>query len=474
MSSTRTPSPDALLFAGLLGLVVWVPLPLGSNRPWAWAILEIWVYLLAVLWLFALVRGRVALTPVFRFARVPLLLLALWIAYVGMQIVPLPISWLASISPEAARAHAAAVFPGPAPAYATISVDPHVTAEGWLKSLAYALVFALVLLLARKRSRVKQLALALVLGGLCQATYGSLMTLSGAEYGFFYRKDSYLGVATGTFVNRNHLAGYLEMCLAVGIGMLIATLEEARGMGWRQRLRDVAQLFVSAKIRLRLSLAVMVIALVLTHSRMGNMAFFGSMLVASAAGFALSRYATRPAMILLASLMLIDLAIVGTWFGVEKVVDRIGHTTMAAELRDEVYSYAAEQWKDHLFVGSGLGTFYAVFPRYRGGDVAAYYDHAHNDYLQFGAETGVVGITLLGLLVASSLGAALLAQYRRRDPLMRGLGFAGVMGITAILIHSATDFNLQIPANAMTFMILLALAWIALYFKSAFPSEAAP
>ena len=46
---------------------------------------------------------------------------------------------------------------------------------------------------------------------------------------------------------------------------------------------------------------------------------------------------------------------------------------------------------------------------------------------------------------------------------MRGMSFACVMGVTAILIHSWVDFNLQIPANACYFMVLLALGWIALY-----------
>jgi hypothetical protein len=43
------------------------------------------------------------------------------------------------------------------------------------------------------------------------------------------------------------------------------------------------------------------------------------------------------------------------------------------------------------------------------------------------------------------------------------MSFACVMGVTAILIHSAVDFNLQIPANAALFMVLLALGWISLY-----------
>jgi O-antigen ligase len=118
-------------------------------------------------------------------------------------------------------------------------------------------------------------------------------------------------------------------------------------------------------------------------------------------------------------------------------------------------------WRDYPVFGSGLGSFPVVFPRYSGSATALAYTHAHNDYLEFGAEAGAVGLSLLGLMVLLSFAAALRAQQLRRDPLMRGLSFAAMMGILALMIHSAADFNLQIPANALTFMLLLAFAWIS-------------
>ena len=66
-----------------------------------------------------------------------------------------------------------------------------------------------------------------------------------------------------------------------------------------------------------------------------------------------------------------------------------------------------------------------------------------------------------------SFAAALRAQYLRRDPVMRGVSFAAMMGILALMIHSSVDFNLQIPANALTFMQLLAFAWISLFHAPA-------
>jgi hypothetical protein len=41
------------------------------------------------------------------------------------------------------------------------------------------------------------------------------------------------------------------------------------------------------------------------------------------------------------------------------------------------------------------------------------------------------------------------------------MGLASIMAIVALLMHSFTDFNLHIPANAATFMVVMALAWVS-------------
>jgi O-antigen ligase len=214
-------------------------------------------------------------------------------------------------------------------------------------------------------------------------------------------------------------------------------------------------------MRLRLALAVMVIALVLSRSRMGNTAFFVSMLVTGGIGLLLSKRAPRSMVMLIATLVVIDIFIVGAYFGVERVVERIEQTQLENERPEAVLAHAV--WKEYPVFGSGLGSFRVVFPRYRGPDLSEFYTHAHNDYVEFASETGIVGISLLGLLVLMSFIAALRAQYVRGDPLLRGISFGSMMGIIALMIHSAVDFNLQIPANALTFMLVLAFAWISLY-----------
>jgi putative inorganic carbon (HCO3(-)) transporter len=109
-------------------------------------------------------------------------------------------------------------------------------------------------------------------------------------------------------------------------------------------------------------------------------------------------------MLFLASLVVLDVLIVGTWFGVDQVAQRIQATevttnaenVLPTEDRDEVSRAALPYLKDFMLTGSGGGSFYVVFPRYHNDKLNGFYDFAHNDYVQIAAETGVMGLLLCG------------------------------------------------------------------------------
>jgi O-antigen ligase len=448
------PAANRWLFVFYLALLVWAPIPLGSNRPWAWAILELWVFALAIWWLLDFARGKARPGAALKAAWPALVCAALWLGYVWLQLLPLPFELLQLLSPEAARAHAAASTV--APAAAPLTLDQSGTLAGALKSAAYVAFFVLSLALLGRHERIAAAAYALVVSGFAQAMYGGLASLS--EPGM---------AAHGSFVNRNHYSAYLVMCLSVGLGILISSLTGEAAHTWKQFFRNTVAWILSPRMLLRLALVVMVIALVLTHSRMGNTSFFVSLLIAGSIGLLLAKRASRSMVVLIASLVVIDIFIVGAYFGVQKVIDRIEQTTMETEDRGDNARDTLRMWKDYPLFGAGLGSFHVVFPRYPQQDLGELYTHAHNDYLEFAAETGVVGISLLGLLVFTSFLAALRAQMIRRDRLMRGISFGAMMAIIALGMHSTADFNLQIPANALTFMLLLAFAWISLFHDRA-------
>lgn len=455
---------EGAVFWAFLALLIWVPIPFGSNVPWAWAALEAASYVLLAAWLLLWGFGRAKFPEWLGKAWPAFVLLGAWLVLQSLYVVPLPAGWVEALSPEAARVQRTVEDLGVTRSRMTLSIDPSASMGNLLRTSAYLCIFFLALVLLNGRRRIQTALRVLVGGAVLMAIFAVLLHLSEATIDWFGYPVPHAGSARGTYYNRNHFAGYLEMTSALGIGLLLAGLSDRRAESWKQLARHTLEWILSPKMILRLSLCILVIALTTTHSRMGNTAFFASLLVAGVIGIALSRRATRNTVVLLASLVVLDLFIVGSWFGVEKLAQRIEQTTTEEyHTREEPAAYTLPLIKDYAPFGAGPGSFYVIFPKYRPEGVVGLFDHAHNDYAQFAAESGPLGLAILGLLVAWTLGAALAAQWQRRDPLMRGISFACVMGVTAILIHSWVDFNLQIPANASYFMVLLALGWISLH-----------
>ena len=421
--------------------------------------MEMWILVLAVVWLIQYFRGKAGFNRSFVRAwpvTACLLVTTLWVI---VQTLPLPAGLLGLLSPQSLDIHSMTQ------SYPSLSLDVHATRQSALKTLCYLLLFCLTLLLINDKHRIKLLAQVIVLGGVFQASYGALMTLSGLEYGFFIEKEAYRGVATGTFINRNHLAGYLEMCLAVGVGLMLAELSTRAAADWRDSARRLLRTLLGSKALVRLALVVMVIGLVLTHSRMGNTAFFVSLTAVGGFYLLAVRSITRNTMIFFGSLLVIDLLVIGNFFGIEEVVERLQQTSVEGEARVDVFRDSLSIVRDYPLTGTGAGSFYSTYPMYDSGNTGfGFYRHTHNDYLQFASELGLPAFALLGFGVLASLWAAIRAQLTRRDRLLQGMGFAATMGIVALLIHSAVDFNLQIPANAAMFIILMALAWVCRYW----------
>ena len=421
-----------------LVLIFLLPLPYGLVPDWAWTVAGVAVFTLLAFELKGLSSEQSKLqlenpnVPIaFHRATVPLVLI--W----GVQFWALIQWYFFSLSP-----------------FDSLMSLP----EGFF----YAGLFTLALLMINTQKRTEQVIWAVVLAAGFQAMYGSVMTLTGLEYGLFIQKEHYKGVATGTYVNRNHLAGYLELAIALGVGLLLAQTADYKG-SVRQRLRQFVRMLLSSKVLLRLLLAILVIALVLTRSRMGNTAFFASLMVTGAIALFMMRNKTKSTTILLGSLLIIDIAIVGTFFGVEKVAERLQSTSSQTESRDEVTRDTLNMFKSYPISGVGAGAFTHVYPVFKGDDVRTplLYQHAHNDYAQFLAEFGLPASFALFVMVLWSLRWGISAMRQRNSQFYQGVGFACTMAIIAIGIHSMVDFNLQIPANAATFVLILALAAVA-------------
>jgi O-antigen ligase len=420
---------ERALISGALLLVLWLPLPIGSNRDWSMGLLVFLCCGLGAGWALNAWRRNRDMGPTLR-AGLPMLgLLLLAQVWVLLQ-------WLLGIT-----------------------VDTAATFQYLMLGVAYSLLFLLVVDLFRTRKRLSLLLAVLVVSGAFQAFFGAGMTLSGVEGLLVGSKTTYLGDATGTFINRNHLAGYLELTLAAGVGLLLA-LRDERPFRWINTL----EMLLGPKGRLRLALVLMTIALVMSHSRMGNTAFFTSLLLVGGIFMLINKEHRLRNALIFAGLLIVDGLIVSQYFGLDKVVDQIGAAQPAGtsnELRANVLHDTLPLAQERLLTGHGAGTFEVLFGHVAGPEIALHFDHAHNDYLQFLVEYGLLGSLPLLLFVLFGLYHAQRAMWQRESTYRAGVGFGASVGIVALLIHSVADFNLQIPANAATYVVICAIGVLA-------------
>ena len=119
---------------------------------------------------------------------------------------------------------------------------------------------------------------------------------------------------------------------------------------------------------------------------------------------------------------------------------------------------ALHMWLEHPWLGVGIGDFETAYPRYQSFPTDQWIDHAHNDYAEAAAETGLVG----ALLILATMALFLYLAFRNAAHLFGSnagwVRLGAALGCCGLLVHSLADFNLHIPANAAWFAVLAGIA----------------
>ena len=452
-------------------VVVLAPLPFGSVEPWAYSALEVVVSILGLLYLYRLFLFP-RTTPV-KFS--PLLLPGIgFLVLMGLQLVPLPPRLIQVLSPKTEALYEAAL-PGAsegtsatdkvdaavlgkdyraAPAWRTLSQVSFATRTYLMKGALFTLFLFLFLNSFRDPRQIQWVLFAFVVAGTFQAFYGVLEYLSGHQHIFSYQKKYYLDAATGTFINRNHYAAFLEMTLLVALGLLFSGLREPqKGESWRERLLALTDRRASLNFTLLLCIGIVIVGLVLSYSRAGIILGLATSVCFCLIQLRQSWSLQKTLMIaLLVAVVLVPVYGVGYWTLTGRYALLTSEVTLPGG-RMTVWRKTIEIVRDFPFTGTGVGTFQFVFPRYREASTKAIYDYAHCDYLQILSEAGVAGGVILTagiLLVAGSWRRP--ASSRPGAVLRSGCGFA----LLAVALHEGVDFSLQIPANLLAATLLVA------------------
>ncbi|HJQ97820.1 MAG TPA: O-antigen ligase family protein [Candidatus Polarisedimenticolaceae bacterium] len=429
-----------VLEAGLCLLIVLAPLPFGAVGPAGRLALETGAFLLTAVWTWEAARERVALPP-----RAVLVGVFGLLALAAIQIVPLGAGAVAAIAPWTAALRAAVDDSRLSP---TLSIAPDATASALRTGAALAGILLVATTVAARRG-AHRLAGAMLVSAAFQGLYGLVVLASGSARIWNVPKVAYLDSATGTFVNRNHFAGFLAAVLPVGFGLIVASVRRARAGSDARRRFALFGNEGSRALLLGLLALIGLAGLMLSYSRAGTavaVAAVGATLAVTAGGPALRRAALVAAIFAVAAIPLADVGIDRLW---GRYADASGDVTVEGGRLDV--------WRDTLglirhvpLVGCGLGAYTWAFPAVSSPTVRLHYTHAHDDLLQLAAEGGAIAVALLVLIAAPLFrrGARIVAE--RSSPIAVG----AVAGLAAMCLHALVDFDFHIPADAAIAAVL--------------------
>ena len=295
----------------------------------------------------------------------------------------------------------------------------------------------------------------MMLLGFFVAGFGILQHLTFNGKLYWFREMRYGGIPFGPYVNRNHFAGFVEMVIPVALVPLML------GKVRRER-RFVIGFFALLPIG----------ALLLSASR-GGIVAFGVELLFLLSCIALRRAGSKH--LLAGGVVLVAALSLVSWIGVREILSRFGSLQTMEVKEAKRASMRHGTWHiflDHPILGTGLGTLQMVYPPYETLYDGKIVNHAHNDYLEALAETGVLGGICCAWFLGDLLLAALRALQETSINFAAALRLAGLTGCCGFLVHSLVDFNLQIPANAFLFFLMALLATSEMIFAPGEPSPA--
>jgi O-antigen ligase len=431
--------------------VAFCPLPLGSNRDWAWdplaAIVGALLVATAALAFVDREWQQRALAP-FRGLLVPAVLFGLVVVWGLVQISGwTPASWSSSLSASATL--------GLSEASRTVAFDSGQQWTALQRLLTYGGVFVLAAALGAYAPDARRLLGAIVV-------VATLMTLYSMAADAINGQSRFTGMLlwtpfnpyfSGTFVNANNYADYagLSAMAALVLALRPVSRQEGRESSserWRRRLA-----VLSGISGLWFALAIILsMGVLLSGSRAGSVSLALALMTMVAF---YTRGVIRTIFVLLVPLSIVVLIVLTP--GGDRLMEKSTRFVSQGIERDALYHVTLGAIALRPMIGWGMNSFEELFSVFQPASMAGNYDKAHSTYLELAFDLGIPAASALVLTVIwVAWRCAIGFGTRGRDRELAGLG---VYATVLVGFHSLFDFGLQIPAVTCTYVPLLGVAW---------------
>ena len=340
--------------------------------------------------------------------------------------------------------------------YFTSDIE-YVARQELIRVLVYALLFFVIVNNLHGQNHAQIITLSLVFLAMGISCYAISQFATKSNH-VWHLTSPYQGRGMGTYICPNHLAGFLEMLLPVALALLLAG-----------RHGHVTKIFIGY------ASLVILAGIAVTVSRGGWIAtaialtiFF--LLLLTRRGYRIQSALLLVVLVSVALLFIPKAGYVRDQTG--KIFTEKGYI---GDARFELWRPTIQMWRDNFWFGVGPGQFDHRFREYRPENIQLRQVRAHNDFLNTLADWGIAGAALVAFALASLswgaiqtwkvVGSAASGFGKNRSNKFAVLVGASI-GLLAIFLHSAVDFNMHIPANAILAVTLMAILTAHLRFAT--------
>ncbi len=450
---------DTVIERLLILLLAFMPFAFGVVHAWSEQIFITIAAAITICFMLKLLSYRCQ-PMIWTWAYLPV---AIFLIIAIIQIIPLPTSFVAAVSPNtvALKTELLADIPNSDTLLKsmTLSFYPYATKQNIRLVSAIVAVFIVVLNVFRRPDQIKRLLMAIaVIGGtIAVITLAQNLFGNGKIYWFILNKNT--NGYSGPFINHSNYGQFMNLSIAAAIALFAVKLHELftdRKMSPPEMLDRLTSNYAKPLWLLAAIICLGAATVFITLSRGGMI----SMLIATA--FTTLLITTRKSLRAHSWIMVIIVLLAFTcvlYIGFDAVYDRLAtlkQFDQAESGRIQILKDIAVAWTKFPILGTGLGTHSVVYPMFDRSLITFLATHAENEYAQALEETGLVGLTALialGVIVWTSFVKIIRKPKYYIHSAAYGLGF----GLLAILIHSLSDFGQHLPANASLSAIFCAL-----------------